>query len=159
MSFKIQNLQKISDCFPRGVDSQGPNANEALLNAQLLHLEYLPQGPDNRREEPSRPCVLGSFTDVSDQYNHGGASSTYTIICRWELHSVKPQVHPHFETLGSKPQKISKRELPVCQWPRCCCRDLLTAGRQTSSQKGCLTYTFQKSCCICSSCASAHCLL
>lgn len=115
LSFNIQHLKKISDCFPIGVDTGGLAGSGSFPNAQLSHLEYFPQGPENRHGEPSRPFVLGSFADVSEQYQNDGNNSPFSVVCRWELHGDKPRVHPNFENLGSKSHKSSKTELPVGQ--------------------------------------------
>lgn len=113
LTFHIQHLQKVNDCFPIGIDTRGLAESGSFPNAQLSHLEYFPQGPENRHGEPSRPFVLASFTDVSEQYENDGSNSLCSVVCRWELRNDKPRVHPNFENLGSKSHKTSKAELPV----------------------------------------------
>ena len=112
LAFDIQRLKTLSDCFPMGETTGNSESSRSCTNAHLTHLEYFPQGPENPSGEPSRPFVLANFTDLSGE-NHGqGGQEPYSIVCRWEMSSVKPQLHPNFEQL-SKKSNSSAPELPV----------------------------------------------
>ena len=112
LAFDVQRLKTLSDCFPIGENSGNPELSRFHTNAHLTHLEYFPQGPENPSGEPSRPFVLASFTDFSGQNPGQGGQEPYSIVCRWELYSVKPQLHPNFEQL-SKKSNSSAPDLPV----------------------------------------------
>lgn len=113
LSFSIQHLKIVTDCFPKGEETGGPEGTGWYPNACLTHLEYFPQGPESRKGEPSLPFVLGSFTDTSDQRQNNGIYEPFSIVCRWELQSAKPKFHPNFENLGPKRSSASKH-VAVC---------------------------------------------
>ena len=114
LSFKIQHLKTVIDCFPKGEEADGPEGTGWYPNARLTHLEYFPQGPESKKGGPSRPFVLGSFTDVSDQPQSNGNYEPFSVVCRWELQSVKTKVHPNYENLSPKRTSASStKELPV----------------------------------------------
>ena len=113
LAFDIQRLKTLSDCFPLGETSGSSESSRSYTNAHLTHLEYFPQGPENPSGEPSRPFVLASFTDLSGQNHSQSGQEPYSIVCRWELYSVKPHLHPNFEQL-SKKSNSSAPDLPVC---------------------------------------------
>lgn len=113
LAFDIQHLKTLNDCFPKNTNSSSAETGRSHISAQLTHLEYFPQGPENPDGEPSRPFVLGNFTELGDGDHSQGSHEPYSIVCRWELHSVKPQLHPSFEQL-SKKSNPSAPDLPVC---------------------------------------------
>ena len=147
LSFGIQHLKTITDCFPKGEDAGGPEGSRSYPNACLSHLEYFPQGPENPKGGPSRPFVLGSFTDVSDQDQSTSNHEPFSVVCRWELQSAKPKLHPNFENLGSKKSnRSSSKDLPVC--PRTSlthpCRSAKPNARMISQSKDCQTPLYPK---------------
>lgn len=113
LSFSIQHLKIVTDCFPKGEDTGSPEGTGWYPNACLTHLEYFPQGPESRKGGPSLPFVLGSFTDISDQHQNNGSHEPFSVVCRWELESTKPKFHPNFENLGPK-RSTAPKHLAVC---------------------------------------------
>ena len=111
LAFDIHHLKTLSDCFPKGGPSDDSEVDGPHIHAHLTHLEYFPQGPENREGEPSKPFVLASFTDLSEQ-EHNPRQEPYSIVSRWELSSSKPQLHSNFEQLLKKPN-ASAPDLPV----------------------------------------------
>lgn len=107
LAFDIQHLKTMSDCFPKAMTSLSSESGDSHSNAQLTHLEYFPQGPENRKEVPSRPFILAAFTSLPNPDHSQGNQEPYSIVCRWELHSVKPQLHPQFEQLSKKSNSSS----------------------------------------------------
>lgn len=113
LAFDIQHLKTLNDCFPTAINSSNSESGASYTKGQLTHLEYFPQGPENRKGEPSRPFVLASFTSLPDPRSNGIGQEPYSVVCRWELHSTKPRIHSQFEQL-SKKSSNSSPDLGVC---------------------------------------------
>ncbi|KAG7006694.1 hypothetical protein G7Y79_00013g034660 [Physcia stellaris] len=102
LAFDIQHLKTLNDCFPKAVNSSNSESSASYTDGQLTHLEYFPQGPENRKGDPSRPFVLASFTNLPDPRSNGVGQEPYSVVCRWDLHSTKPRIHSQFEQLSKK---------------------------------------------------------
>lgn len=113
LAFDIQHLKTLNDCFPKAINSSNSESSASYTDGQLTHLEYFPQGPENRKGDPSRPFVLASFTNLPDPRSNGVGQEPYSVVCRWDLHSTKPRIHSQFEQL-SKKSSNSSPDLGVC---------------------------------------------
>lgn len=146
LAFDIQHLKTLSDCFPKGIHLGNPGLGETSASAQLTHLEYFPQGPENLKGDPARPFVLAAFTSLA---HHN--QEPYSIVCRWELHSIKPQLHSQFEQL-SKKSNSSLPDLPVRMNFCCHMTKLSNENRWKSPSRGCQTRIYPKSFSMCNNC-------
>ena len=113
-AFDIQHLKIVGDCFP--MSNTPDNYEPGGSGAQLTHLEYFPQGPENAKGEPSKPYVLAAFASLPDTDHDQGSREPSSIVCRWQLESVRPQLHPQFEQLTKK-SGSSLPNLGVCVRP------------------------------------------
>ena len=151
LAFDIQHLKTLSDCFPKDINLGNPDLGETSASAHLTHLEYFPQGPENLKGDPSRPFVLAAFTSLPDTSHPHHNQEPCSIVCRWELHSIKPQLHSQFEQLSRK----SNSSLPDLPVRMCLCyhpTKLSNENRWKSPSRGCPTHTSPKSSSMCNNC-------
>ncbi|KAL9104109.1 MAG: hypothetical protein Q9163_000911 [Psora crenata] len=57
-------------------------------------------GPESKSRAPTQPFVLTAFSCFSHDFQGGDTANT--ILCKWELSSEKPALHPSFTQLASK---------------------------------------------------------
>ncbi|MCJ1321765.1 mediator complex subunit [Xylographa vitiligo] len=101
----FQHLETIDACCPM-LDYTTQNQETYILpssEAQLSHLELLPQAADPRSKESASPTILATFSYLPNQYSVTGVrEQSYTILSRWVMRNVESTLHTVFGSLTSK---------------------------------------------------------
>ena len=116
----MQHLETIDDCCPM-LDYTTQNQETYILpssEAQLSHLELLPQAADPRSKESASPTILATFSYLPNQYSVNGVrEQPYTVLSRWVMRNVETTLHTAFGSLTSKksnsPVRLKVRPLVV----------------------------------------------
>ena len=117
----FQHLETIDACCPM-LDYTTQNQETYILpssEAQLSHLELLPQAADPRSKESASPTILATFSYLPNQYSVTGVrEQSYTILSRWVMRNVESTLHTVFGSLTSKksnsPVRIKVFPFAVC---------------------------------------------
>ncbi|KAL8633552.1 hypothetical protein Q9189_000705 [Teloschistes chrysophthalmus] len=104
--FLVEHLKTIEDLSSTrsNLDASGlPLTSAHPSSSGLYHLEILPSAPDILSKETLPPVLLAFFCSGPIEGGHTtlGASVSTTIL-RWELSSLKPELHSSFLQLASK---------------------------------------------------------
>ncbi|MCJ1388619.1 mediator complex subunit [Xylographa bjoerkii] len=101
----FQHLETIDDCCPM-LDYITQNQETYILpssEAQLSHLELLPQAADPRSKESASPTILATFSYLPNHYTDNEIrEQPYTILSRWVMRNVESTLHTAFGSLTSK---------------------------------------------------------
>ncbi|KAI4108006.1 MAG: hypothetical protein L6R37_001288 [Teloschistes peruensis] len=103
--FLVEHLKTIEDLASTrsNLDPSVLPSTSVYPRSGLYHLEILPSAPDVLSKETLPPVLLAFFCSGPIEGDHTtlGASLSTTII-RWELSSLKPELHSSFLQLASK---------------------------------------------------------
>ena len=118
----FQHLETIDECCPM-LDYTSQNQETYILpssEAQLSHLELLPQAADLRSKESASPTILATFLYLPTLYSVNEVrEQPYTILSRWVMRNVESTLHTAFGSLTSKksnsPVRLKVRPLAVCR--------------------------------------------
>ncbi|KAL8781895.1 MAG: hypothetical protein Q9194_000088 [Teloschistes cf. exilis] len=103
--FLVEHLKTIEDLASTrsNLDPSVLPSMSAYPRSGLYHLEILPSAPDVLSKETLPPVLLAFFCSGPIEGDHTtlGASLSTTIV-RWELSSLKPELHSSFLQLASK---------------------------------------------------------
>ena len=119
-TLSIRHVKAANECYSLSTESGSPTSflMNPSTNAQLSHLELLPQGPE-RNVDGALPTIIAVFSYVpqSQQFsNEELREDAFSVISRWELKTEKSTLHASFDTLASKKVKSSSsQDLEV--WP------------------------------------------
>ncbi|KAL9587304.1 MAG: hypothetical protein Q9212_000351 [Teloschistes hypoglaucus] len=103
--FLVEHLKTVEDLSSNrtNLDASVLPSTLAHPRSGLYHLEILPSAPDILSKETLPPLLLAFFCSGPTEGDHTtlGASVSTTIL-RWELSSLKPELHSSFLQLASK---------------------------------------------------------
>ena len=117
LEIRLQHLKVLNTCGPLNdtFGSSHPTHGALILRAHLSILKFLAPAPQPGTTEPSQPCILAAFSYLADDlHSSSSEAQQFTVLCRWELESLRPALHPGFGSLSSKKSNApSTSVLPV----------------------------------------------
>lgn len=103
--FIVEHLKTIEDLLTSrsNLDAGVLPSTSVHIKSGLYHLEILPSAPDIQSKETLPPVLLAFFCSgpIEGDHTTSGIGLSTTVV-RWELSSLKSQLHSSFVQLASK---------------------------------------------------------